>query len=162
MLTCLGSMPGGHEAFGSRSPVTTGLNTYRGSQTTTERGNRCDQRIVSKEVSEIREGVGIILAAFVKDPTDQQWQETTKYHEWLAFMRKNNSSASVTDVQPYWLSLHAADATAGHHNFDKPTGLAPVTRTTGEVRRQGVRASPCALITRARLHAVAGHLGSSG
>jgi len=30
------------------------LNTYRGSQTATERGNRCDQQIVSKEVSEIR------------------------------------------------------------------------------------------------------------
>ena len=39
MLTRFGSMPGGHEAVGSISAVTTGLNTYRRSQTTTAGGN---------------------------------------------------------------------------------------------------------------------------
>jgi hypothetical protein len=158
MLTCLGSMPGGHEAFGSRSPVTTGLNTYRGSQTATERGNRRDQQIVSKEVSEIREGVGIISAAFVKDRTDRQWQETTKYHEWLAFMRKNNSSASVTDVQP----IPTRSNCRASQFRQVPTDFRSRRADTWKVRRQGVRASPCALITRARLHAVTGHLGSRG
>ena len=112
MLTCLGSMPGGHEAFGSRSPVTTGLNTYRGSQTATERGNRRDQQIVSKEVSEIREGVGIILAAFVKDRTDRQWQETTKYHEWLAFMRS---------AYPYTQQLPSIPISTSPHRFPLPS-----------------------------------------
>jgi branched-chain amino acid transport system substrate-binding protein len=47
----------------------------------------------------LEKGVGIISAAFVKDPTDPQWQETPEFREWLAFMRKYNSSASIADVQ---------------------------------------------------------------
>jgi branched-chain amino acid transport system substrate-binding protein len=47
----------------------------------------------------LEKGIGIISAAFVKDPTDPQWQETTEYREWLAFMRKYNSSASIADIQ---------------------------------------------------------------
>src|ERR1700730_16359787 len=44
-------------------------------------------------------GVGIISAAFVKDPTDAQWQDTAEYKEWLAFMKKYNTSANTADVQ---------------------------------------------------------------
>jgi branched-chain amino acid transport system substrate-binding protein len=44
-------------------------------------------------------GVGIISAAFVKDPTDPQWQDTTEYRDWSAFMRKYNSSANTADIQ---------------------------------------------------------------
>ena len=44
-------------------------------------------------------GVGIISAAFAKDPTDPQWQDTPEYKEWLAFMKKYNASANLADVQ---------------------------------------------------------------
>ena len=44
-------------------------------------------------------GVGIISAAFAKDPTDPQWQNTPEYKEWLAFMKKYNASANLADVQ---------------------------------------------------------------
>ena len=44
-------------------------------------------------------GVGIISAAFAKDPTDPQWQDTSEYKEWLAFMKKYNASANLGDVQ---------------------------------------------------------------
>ena len=41
--------------------------------------------------------VGIISAGFDKDPTDPQWQDTPEYQEWLAWMKKYNSSANVSD-----------------------------------------------------------------
>jgi branched-chain amino acid transport system substrate-binding protein len=44
-------------------------------------------------------GVGIISAAFAKDPTDPQWENAPEYKEWLAFMKKYNASANVADVQ---------------------------------------------------------------
>jgi branched-chain amino acid transport system substrate-binding protein len=44
-------------------------------------------------------GVGIISAAFAKDPTDPQWQGAPEYKEWLAFMKKYNASANLGDVQ---------------------------------------------------------------
>ncbi|HUZ30820.1 MAG TPA: ABC transporter substrate-binding protein [Xanthobacteraceae bacterium] len=44
-------------------------------------------------------GVGIISAAFAKDPTDPQWANTPEYKEWLAFMKKYNPSANTADVQ---------------------------------------------------------------
>ena len=44
-------------------------------------------------------GVGVISAAFAKDPTDPQWQDTSEYKQWLAFMKKYNSSANMADVQ---------------------------------------------------------------
>ncbi len=43
--------------------------------------------------------VGIISAAFAKDPTDPQWADTPEYKEWLAFMKKYNASANLADVQ---------------------------------------------------------------
>jgi len=47
----------------------------------------------------LEKGVGIISAAYVKDPTDPQWQDTPEYKEWLAFMQKYNASANTADVQ---------------------------------------------------------------
>jgi branched-chain amino acid transport system substrate-binding protein len=46
----------------------------------------------------LEKGVGIISAAFDKDPTDLQWQHTAAYQEWLAWMERYNSSASVNDA----------------------------------------------------------------
>jgi branched-chain amino acid transport system substrate-binding protein len=47
----------------------------------------------------LEKGVGIISAAFAKDPTDPQWQGTPEYKEWLEFMKKYNTSANLGDVQ---------------------------------------------------------------
>jgi branched-chain amino acid transport system substrate-binding protein len=44
-------------------------------------------------------GAGIISAAFAKDPTDPQWQDTPEDQEWLAFMKKYNASANLADIQ---------------------------------------------------------------
>ena len=41
--------------------------------------------------------VGIISAGFVKDPTDPQWQDTPEYKDWLAWMKKYNTSGDVAD-----------------------------------------------------------------
>jgi branched-chain amino acid transport system substrate-binding protein len=46
----------------------------------------------------LEKGIGIISAAYLKDPTDPQWQATPEYKEWLAWMKKYNSSADVRDV----------------------------------------------------------------
>ncbi len=43
-------------------------------------------------------GVGIISAGFLKDPTDPQWQDTPEYKEWLAWMKKYNTSGNVADA----------------------------------------------------------------
>ena len=45
----------------------------------------------------LEKGVGIISAAYTKDPTDPQWQDTPEYKEWLAFMKKYNPSANIGD-----------------------------------------------------------------
>ena len=45
----------------------------------------------------LEKAVGIISAGFDKDPTDPQWQDTPEYQEWLAWMKKYNSSANVSD-----------------------------------------------------------------
>jgi len=42
-------------------------------------------------------GVGIISAAYLKEPTDPQWQDTPEYKDWLAWMKKYNTSGSLTD-----------------------------------------------------------------
>ena len=46
----------------------------------------------------VDKSVGIITAFFVKDPTDVQWQNDKGYLDWLAWMKKYNSSGSVADV----------------------------------------------------------------
>ena len=43
----------------------------------------------------LEKGVGIISAGYHKDPTDPQWQDTPEYKEWLAWMKKYNSSPNV-------------------------------------------------------------------
>ena len=47
----------------------------------------------------LEKGVDIISTAFVKDPTDSQWQSTSEYKEWLAFMNKAGLSANTRDIQ---------------------------------------------------------------
>ena len=41
--------------------------------------------------------VGIITAAYLKEPTDPQWENTPEYKDWLAWMKKYNSSANVAN-----------------------------------------------------------------
>ena len=41
---------------------------------------------------------GIISAAYLKDPTDPQWQDTPEYNDWLAWMKKYNTSGNVSDA----------------------------------------------------------------
>jgi branched-chain amino acid transport system substrate-binding protein len=45
----------------------------------------------------LEKGVGIISVAYLKDPTDPQWQNTPEYNEWLAWMKKYNAAGNVTD-----------------------------------------------------------------
>jgi len=40
---------------------------------------------------------GIISATYLKDPTDPQWQDTPEYKEWLAWMKKYNTSGNIAD-----------------------------------------------------------------
>jgi branched-chain amino acid transport system substrate-binding protein len=42
--------------------------------------------------------VGIISETFLKDPTDPQWQDTAEYKEWLAWMKKYNTTGNVADA----------------------------------------------------------------
>ena len=42
--------------------------------------------------------IGIITAEYLKDPTDPQWQNTSEYKDWLAWMKKYNPAANVADV----------------------------------------------------------------
>jgi len=46
----------------------------------------------------LEKGIGVISAAYLKDPADSQWLDTLEYEEWLAWMKKYNSSANVSDV----------------------------------------------------------------
>ena len=42
--------------------------------------------------------VGVISATYGKDPTDPQWQDTREYNEWLAWMKKYNTSGNLADA----------------------------------------------------------------
>jgi branched-chain amino acid transport system substrate-binding protein len=42
--------------------------------------------------------LGIISATYGKDPTDPQWQDTPEYKEWLAWMKKYNTSGNIADA----------------------------------------------------------------
>ena len=46
----------------------------------------------------LEKSVGIISAAYVKDPTDPQWKDTPEYNEWLAWMKRYNTSGNVADI----------------------------------------------------------------
>jgi branched-chain amino acid transport system substrate-binding protein len=41
--------------------------------------------------------IGIITAGYLKEPTDPQWQDTPEYKEWLAWMKKYNTSGNIAD-----------------------------------------------------------------
>jgi branched-chain amino acid transport system substrate-binding protein len=41
--------------------------------------------------------VGIITAAYLKEPTDPQWQNTPEYKDWLAWMQKYYSAGNTAD-----------------------------------------------------------------
>lgn len=43
-------------------------------------------------------GVGVISATYTKDPSDPRWQDTPEYKEWLAWMKKYNSSVNVSEA----------------------------------------------------------------
>jgi len=47
----------------------------------------------------LEKGADIISTAFAKDPTDPQWQSTSEYKDWVAFMNKAGLSANTTDIQ---------------------------------------------------------------
>ena len=42
-------------------------------------------------------GVGIITAGYIKDPTDPQFQKGKEYDDWLAWMKKYNPSGDLKD-----------------------------------------------------------------
>ncbi len=46
----------------------------------------------------LEKSAGIISATYGKDPTDPQWQNTPEYNEWLAWMKKYNTSGNVADA----------------------------------------------------------------
>jgi branched-chain amino acid transport system substrate-binding protein len=45
----------------------------------------------------LEKSTGIISAAYLKDPTDPQWQGTSEYREWLDFMKKYDPSGNLAD-----------------------------------------------------------------
>jgi branched-chain amino acid transport system substrate-binding protein len=45
----------------------------------------------------LEKGVGVISAAYNKDPTDPQWQDAPEYKDWLAWMKKYNPAANIGD-----------------------------------------------------------------
>jgi branched-chain amino acid transport system substrate-binding protein len=46
----------------------------------------------------LEKAVGILSAAYTKDPTDPQWQATPEYQDWLAWMKKYNTSGNTADA----------------------------------------------------------------
>jgi branched-chain amino acid transport system substrate-binding protein len=46
----------------------------------------------------LEKGIGIVSAAYTKDPTDPQWQNTAEYKDWLSWMKKYNPSGNVSDA----------------------------------------------------------------
>jgi len=45
----------------------------------------------------LEKSVGLLTAAFLKDPTDKQWQDDPGYRDWLAWMKKYYPEGDVTD-----------------------------------------------------------------
>jgi branched-chain amino acid transport system substrate-binding protein len=45
----------------------------------------------------LEKGIGITSATFAKEPTDPQWQGTPEYNDWLAWLKKYDSSADISD-----------------------------------------------------------------
>jgi branched-chain amino acid transport system substrate-binding protein len=57
--------------------------------------------------------VGIISATYGKDPTDPRWQDTLEYNEWLAWMKKYNTSGNVADADTVYGYSAAQTMVAG-------------------------------------------------
>jgi branched-chain amino acid transport system substrate-binding protein len=45
----------------------------------------------------IENSIGLITAGYIKDPTDPQFQKGKEWDDWVAWMKKYNASASMTD-----------------------------------------------------------------
>ena len=45
----------------------------------------------------LEKSVGLLTAAFLKDPTDKQWQTDPSYREWLAWMKKYYPEGDTSD-----------------------------------------------------------------
>jgi branched-chain amino acid transport system substrate-binding protein len=95
-------------------------------------------------------GVGIISATYTKDPSDPRWQDTPEYKEWLEWMKKYNSSVSVSDsLAVYGYSTaqtlvavlkasgdtltreHVMNVAASLHDLHLPMLLPGITISTG-------------------------------
>ena len=42
--------------------------------------------------------VGLVTGAYMKDPSDPQWQSHPAYQDWLAFMQKFQPGADLNDI----------------------------------------------------------------
>jgi branched-chain amino acid transport system substrate-binding protein len=97
-----------------------------------------------------QKAVGVISAAFLKEPTDPRWQDTSEYKEWLTWMRKYNTSAAIADsLNVYGYSLaqtlvavlkasgddltreNLMNQAASIHNLTVPMLLPGITLSTG-------------------------------
>jgi branched-chain amino acid transport system substrate-binding protein len=84
----------------------------------------------------LEKGIGIITAAYLKDPTDPQWQNTPEYEEWLTWMKKYNTSANVSDANAvYGYSVSQAMASVLRACGNDPT-RANVMREAAAIRDQ--------------------------
>jgi branched-chain amino acid transport system substrate-binding protein len=98
----------------------------------------------------LEKDVGVISATYAKDPTDPQWQGSSEYNEWLAWMKKYNSSANTADIlNVYGYSVaqtmvavlkasgddltreHVMKQAASIHNEKLPMLLPGITISTG-------------------------------
>ncbi len=94
-------------------------------------------------------GIGIISAAYGKDPTDPHWQDAPDFKEWMAWMKKYNPSASVADINNVygygvsWLMVQVLKACGGNltrenlmkqaaniHSLTGPMGLPGIAIST--------------------------------
>ncbi len=94
-------------------------------------------------------GIGIISAAYGKDPTDPQWKDAPDFKEWMAWMKKYNPSGNVADINNVygygvsWLMVQVLKAcgdnltrenlmkqAANIHGLTGPMGLPGITIST--------------------------------
>ena len=99
---------------------------------------------------------GIITGGYLKDPNDPQWQNSTEYKDWLAWMQKYYSGGSLADVnnvygysvaQTVVAVLKAADNNLTRENIMKqaasihdeklPMALPGITRSRKDARLEG-------------------------
>jgi branched-chain amino acid transport system substrate-binding protein len=45
----------------------------------------------------VEKSIGIISAAYIKDPTDSQWQGDQSYRDWLDWMKQYNRDGDIAD-----------------------------------------------------------------